>query len=195
MLFQILLFTFADKSFTKTFTAMTDFLELCKARYSVRSFSDRKVEPEKLEKILEAGRVAPTAVNFQPQVIYVLQSPDAVAKMTSVTPYMFHAPQALLVCYDEDICWKNRKHEEEGHSAGEMDATIVLTQMMLQAWELGIGSCWVCSFDFKATRQLFNLPPNIKPVALMPIGYAAPDGVASDRHPKRKPLEETVRYL
>ena len=96
---------------------MTDFLELCKARYSVRSFSDRKVEPEKLEKILEAGRVAPTAVNFQPQVIYVLQSPDAVAKMASVTPYMFHAPQALLVCYDEDICWKNRKHEEEGHSS------------------------------------------------------------------------------
>ena len=174
---------------------MTDFLELCKARYSVRSFSDRKVEPEKLEKILEAGRVAPTAVNFQPQVIYVLQSPDAVAKMASVTPYMFHAPQALLVCYDENICWKNHKHEEDGHSAGEMDATIVLTHMMLQAWELGIGSCWVCSFDFKATRQLFNLPPNIKPVALMPIGYAAPDGVASERHPKRKPLSETVHYL
>ena len=174
---------------------MTDFLELCKARYSVRSFSDRKVEPEKLEKILEAGRVAPTAVNFQPQVIYVLQSPDAVAKMASVTPYMFHAPQALLVCYDENICWKNHKHEVDGHSAGEMDATIVLTHMMLQAWELGIGSCWVCSFDFKKTRELFNLPPNIKPVALMPIGYAAPDGVASDRHPKRKPLSETVHYL
>lgn len=118
---------------------MKDFLELCKERYSVRSFTDKKVEPEKLEKILEAGRVASTAVNFQPQVIYVLQSPDAIAKISGVTPYMFGAPQALLVCYDEDICWKSHKHEEDGHSAGEMDATIVLTQMMLQAWELCIG--------------------------------------------------------
>lgn len=174
---------------------MTDFLKLCKERYSVRSFTDRKVEPEKLEKILEAGRVAPTAVNFQPQVIYVLQSPDAVSKMASVTPYMFGAPQALLVCYDENICWKNHKHEEDGHPAGEMDATIVLTQMMLQAWELGIGSCWVCSFDFKKTRELFNLPDNIKIAALMPIGYASAQGVPSDRHPKRKPIEETVHYL
>ena len=174
---------------------MKDFLELCKQRYSVRSFTDKKVEREKLEKILEAGRVAPTAVNFQPQVIYVLQSLYAVAKMARVTPYMFGAPQALLVCYDENICWKNHKHEEDGHSAGEMDATIVLTQMMLQAWELGIGSCWVCSFDFKKTRELFNLPENIKIAALMPIGYASAQGVPSDRHPKRKPLEETVHYL
>ena len=174
---------------------MTDFLTLCRERYSVRSFTDRKVEPEKLEKILEAGRVAPTAVNFQPQVIYVLQSPDSVSRMSGVTPYMFGAPQALLVCYDENICWKNRKHEVEGHPSGEMDATIVLTQMMLQAWELGVGSCWVCSFDFKRTRELFNLPENIRPVALLPIGYAAADGVASDRHGRRRPLEETVRYL
>ena len=77
---------------------MSEFLKLCKERYSVRSFTDRKVEPEKLNLILEAGRVAPTAVNFQPQVIYVIQSPEAVSKMASVTPYMFGAPQALLVC-------------------------------------------------------------------------------------------------
>ena len=86
---------------------MSDFLKLCKERYSVRSFTDRKVEPEKLNLSLEAGRVAPTTVNFQPQVIYVIQSPEAVSKMASVTPYMFGAPQALLVCWDENICWKN----------------------------------------------------------------------------------------
>ena len=108
---------------------------------------------------------------------------------------MFGAPQALLVCWDENICWKNHKHEEDGHSAGEMDASIVLTQMMLQAQELGIGSCWVCSFDFKKTRELFNIPDNIKIDALMPIGYASSQGVPSDRHEKRKPLDETVRYL
>lgn len=87
---------------------MTDFLSLAESRYSVRSFTDRKVEPEKLEKILQAGRVAPTAVNNQPQIIYVLQSPEALARMGQATKYLFGAPQALLVCYDENICWKNR---------------------------------------------------------------------------------------
>ena len=55
--------------------------------------------------------------------------------------------------------------------------------------------CWVCSFDFKKTRELFNLPDNIKIAALMPIGYASAQGVPSDRHQKRKPIEETVHYL
>lgn len=174
---------------------MTDFLSLAKSRYSTRSFTDRRVEPEKLEKILKAGQAAPTAVNFQPQVIYVVQSPEAIAKLNKVTSYMFGAPQALLVCYDENICWKNQKHEEKGHPSGEMDASIVLTHMMLQAEELGIGSCWVCSFDFGTTRKLFNLPENIRIAALMPIGYAAPDGLPSERHGKRRPLEETVHYL
>ncbi|MCQ2072197.1 MAG: nitroreductase family protein [Bacteroidaceae bacterium] len=174
---------------------MTDFLSLAESRYSVRSFTDRKVEPEKLEKILQAGRVAPTAVNNQPQVIYVLQSPEALARMGQATKYLFGAPQALLVCYDENICWKNRHHEDAGRPSGEVDASIVLTHMMLQAWELGIGSCWVGVFEFDQVRQLFDLPASIHPVALMPIGYAAQDGVASARHSQRKPLEETVRYL
>lgn len=174
---------------------MTDFLSLAAARYSVRSFSDRRIEPEKLEKILQAGRLAPTAVNNQPQVIYVLQSADAIGRMKTATKYLFGAPQALLVCYDENICWKNRHHEDAGRPSGEVDASIVLTHMMLQAWELGIGSCWVGVFEFNEVRSLFNLPDNIHPVALMPIGYADKKGVASERHSSRKPLSETVRYL
>ncbi|MBR4841975.1 MAG: nitroreductase family protein [Bacteroidaceae bacterium] len=174
---------------------MTDFLTLALSRYSTRSFTDRRVEPDKLEKILKAGQAAPTAVNYQPQLIYVIQSPEIIGKLKQVTPYIFGAPQVFLICYDENICWKNRKHEDSGHPSGEMDASIVLTHMMLQAQELGIGSCWVCSFEFAATRELLGLPSNIHPVALMPFGYAAPDGVPSERHTKRRPIEETVRFL
>lgn len=87
-----------------------DFLELAKERYSVRKFSDKKVEREKLDAILEAGRCAPTAVNYQPQRILVLESPEALEKLKGCTPYHFHAPLALLVCYDREASWK-RSHD------------------------------------------------------------------------------------
>lgn len=83
-----------------------DLLELLKKRYSVRKFDDRKVEKEKLDLILEAGRVAPTAVNFQPQRILVIESQEALENFKKCTPYHFNAPLALLICYDKSVSWK-----------------------------------------------------------------------------------------
>lgn len=174
---------------------MTDFLSLAESRYSVRSFTDRKVEPEKLEKILQAGRVAPTAVNNQPQVIYVLQSPEALAKMGQATKYLFGAPQALLVCYDENICWKNRHHEDAGRPSGEVDASIVLTHMMLQAWELGIGSCWIGAFQPSAVAEAFGIPANEHPVAILPLGYPADGCRPSDKHTSFRDAEDYIKIL
>ena len=77
-----------------------DLMELFKERHSVRKFSDKKVEKEKISAILEAGRVAPTAVNFQPQRIYVLESEDSLLKLKDCTKFHFDAPVAFLVCYD-----------------------------------------------------------------------------------------------
>lgn len=87
-----------------------DFFTLAKNRYSVRKFSERSVEPEKLEKVLEAARVAPTAHNYQPFRIYVLKSKDAIAKIRELTPCAFNAPIVLMVtiCRDEhgSMNWK-----------------------------------------------------------------------------------------
>lgn len=107
-----------------------DFLELAKERYSVRKFSDKKVEREKLDAILEAGRCAPTAVNYQPQRVLVLESPEALEKLKGCTPYHFHAPLALLVCYDREASWKR---SFDNCDMGAVDAAIVTTQMMLEA--------------------------------------------------------------
>ena len=169
-----------------------DFLGLALERYSVRSFSDKKVEQKELDMILRAGQVAPTAVNNQPQKIYVIQSEEALAKINAVSPCIYGAPQVFLVCYDSNISWKKPGDE---WPSGVMDASIVLTHMMLQAAELGIGTCWVCMFDIEKTKEAFNLPDNIEPVALMPFGYATEDAKPSPSHSEYRPIEETVNYL
>ena len=117
------------------------FQELARMRYSVRAYQDTPIEEEKLNQILEAGRIAPTACNNQPQKIYVARSEEARKKLASVSRCTFGAPVILVVCYDHDRNWKNRLMP--GYESGETDAAIVCTHMMLQAAELGIGSCWV----------------------------------------------------
>lgn len=164
------------------------FLELAKERHSVRGFSDKPVEQEKLDKIIEAGMVAPTAKNLQPVRIYVMKSADAMQKMNALTRCIFGAPMALLVCYNEEEAWHSPFNEE--YISGEMDASIILTHMMLEAWEQGIGSCWVGLFDHNEAAKVFELPPEIKPVAVMPLGYAA-DGVgAAPKHSEYRDKSE-----
>ena len=169
------------------------FYDLAKARYSVRKFSDKKIEQEKLDKILLAGRIAPTAKNNQPQRVYVLKSGEAMEKVNKLTRCVYGAPLVLLVCYDETEVWHNP--QREGYNTGEVDASIVCTHMMLEAWEQGIGSCWVGVFNDKEVSAAYNLPGHIKPVALMPLGYAAEDAEPAPRHDEIRDEKETVSYL
>jgi nitroreductase len=168
-----------------------EFLELAKKRYSVRSFSDKKVEKEKIDLILEAGRVAPTAVNYQPQRILVIDSEEDLAKLDLCTRYRFNQTLAILVCYDKNISWK-RKYDNE--DMGDIDASIVATHMMLQAENIGIGSTWVGNFDPEAVIQNFNIPENIVPVAILMMGYPSEDATPAHLHYKRLNLAETTFY-
>ena len=169
-----------------------DFLELAQKRYSVRNFSAASVEKEKLERILEAGRIAPTACNNQPQRVLVLQSPEAIEKLKKCTPCHFGATAALLICYDKNISWK-RPHDAKEH--GDIDAAIVCASMMLEAAELGLGTTWVCYFDPAAVVREFDLPENLIPSSILPLGYPAPDAAPAPLHTQRKPLAETVKFL
>lgn len=168
-----------------------DFLELAKERYSVRKFNDKKVESENVELILEAARFAPTACNFQPQRILVLDEEASLNKLKNCTPYHFDAPLAFLICYDNTVNWKRRYDNKD---AGDIDASIVTTHMMLEITNLGLGSTWVGSFDPKIVCQEFNLPDNFIPVALLPTGYPAVDAEPFPGHYKRLDKEQTVFY-
>lgn len=173
---------------------MGDFLELARARWSVRSFSSRPIEEEKLALILKAGQIAPTAVNYQPQKIYVLQSPDALSKIRAITKSTYNAPTVLLICYDVRLSCKSPF--VEGYDCGEMDASIVCTHMMLEAWDIGIGSCWVLLFNPAEVIRAFDLPPYIVPVCLLPIGYPAANAKPyAPWHDTFRPLKDTVEFV
>ena len=168
-----------------------NFYELARSRYSVRKFKADNIEEEKLNLILEAGRVAPTACNFQPQKIYVAKSNEAMEKFRQCTKCHFDAPLGFIVCYDESQSFVGK----DGRQFGVLDASIVTTYMMLKATELGLGTTWVGLFDAKLAQQLFNLPQNVVPLAFLPTGYAKDGCEPNPRHFDNKPLDETTKWL
>ena len=168
-----------------------DFLKLAEERYSVRSFTDKAVTQEDLDKILKAGHVAPTACNIQPQRILVINSEEAITKLKGCTKCHFNAPTALLVCYSKEACWKRRY---DGANSGEIDASIVTTHMMLEAASIGVGTTWVMHFDPFAMQENFNIPENIKPMALLVMGYPANESEPIELHSKYRPIDEVVFY-
>lgn len=168
-----------------------DFLKLAAERYSVRKFTDKHLEQEVVDRILSAGHLAPTGCNCQPQRILVLNSDEALDRLKACTKCHFNAPTAMLVCYNKDECW-TRKYD--GKTSGVADACIVATHMMLAAFEMGVGSTWVMHFDPEAMRKEFEIPENIEPVALLVMGYPAPDAEPMELHSQTRPIEEVVCY-
>ena len=166
-----------------------EFLELTKARYSCIKFLKKEVEIEKIKKILEAGKLAPTACNFQPQRILVITDSEKIEALKEATKFTFDAPVILLVCYDKNESWKRK---QDGQDEGIIDASIVSTHMMLQITELGLGSTWVGSFNPSKAREILKVPENFKIVNLLPLGYPAEDALPSIKHEERKELQETV---
>ena len=170
------------------------FLDLSKQRYSCRAFSSREVEQEKIDDILEVVRNAPTARNLQAQYIYVIKSQEGLAKAKLATPCTYNSPLVFLVCIDMDKVWHSTS--EVGVDTADIDGSIVTTQMALEAFELGLGSCIVRMFDSKKVQEIFNLPSNIKPILFLPVGYPAlKGGEASPRHRDRKKVEEFYKVI
>lgn len=170
-----------------------DFMDLAQARFSVREYSDRPVEKEKLERILEAGRMAPTAKNQQPQKIYVLQSEDALKKLSTLTHCAYGAKTVLLFTYNQEQDWKNPL--EDGVHSGVEDVSIVATYVMLQAIELGVYTTWCNYFSNSELEKAFQLPENEKSVLIMPIGYKADNAEPAPAHTASKEFDEIVCYL
>ncbi len=169
------------------------FLELAKERYSVRNFKDTPIEDDKMVAILEAGKVAPTACNNQPQKIYVVRNEENRAKLAQVCKCTFGAPVIMVVCYDKTRDWKNKRMP--GYSSGETDAAIVCTHMMLEAWELGIGSCWVGMFNSDEVIEALGLPENVCVSALLPMGYPAEGTVPLNLHYIYREDSDLVTYM
>ncbi len=165
-----------------------DFLDLTKQRFSCRGFSDKKVENEKIRKILEAANNAPTARNFQPQKILVLTEEEQLNKLSNCTQYGWNAPVIMIIFYDKEISYKRDKYDNK--EFGDIDASIVTTHMMLEAQNIGLGTTWVGSFDPQKIIETYNVPNNLVPVAILPIGYPSEEIKPSQLHFERKGMSE-----
>ncbi len=167
------------------------FSDIAKKRYSVRNYQEKKVDRETLDIILEAGRVAPTAANMQPQRILVVESADGLAKLSKAAR-TYNAPVALIICADKDNVWVR---PQDGKKTTDIDASIITDHMMLQATELGLGTLWMTWFDPAIVKKEFDLPSNYDPVNILLIGYAGGNLQSPDRHSQaRKPIGETVFF-
>ena len=167
-----------------------DFETVIRKRTATRKFKDQKVELEKINKILEAGRLAPTAKNLQPQKVYVATSLEALKKIDQVSPCRYGAPAVLIVCSDKNIAWN-----KDDYSTYEMDACIVATHMMLEATNVGVDNIWIEMFDKQELKKQFDLGDNIEPICLIPLGYKADDYQGNPLHDQRKDLKDMVEFV
>lgn len=169
-----------------------EFAEVIAKRYSCKRFDGtRQVAPEALERILEAGRLAPTAKNLQEQHVYVLQSPESLAIVDELTPCRYGAPTVLAVAFDATNVYT---YPGDARDSGIEDAAIVATHMVLAATDAGVDSCWLNRFDPDLAKERLSLPESEELLMLLDLGYAAEGTVPLPNHGSRKPLSETVTY-
>lgn len=166
-----------------------EFEDVIRKRTSVRKFSDKELEREKLDKILEAGRLAPTAKNNQPFKIYVVKGEEGLAKIDKASRCRYGAKMVLIVCGN-----KEEAYHKNDYSTYEMDSCIVATHMMLEATNIGVDNIWIESFDESVLREEFAIPSDFIPVCLLPLGYKAEDCPVNPFHEQRKKIEDIVEY-
>lgn len=153
-----------------------------RTRREIRDYLDKPIPDESLAKILEAGRLAPSSKNSQPWHFIVIKNKETLTKISKLTPTGEHiakAPLAIAVLMD---CAK----------LPEIDGTRTMQNMVLAAWDLGIGACWVTNFYEDGVKSLLEAPQRMKLITVMPFGY--PTELRTNRKKIRKPIEEIVHH-
>ncbi len=175
------------KSYTKN-----DFLKLAESRFSIRQFLNKPVEQEKIDALLRVAQVSPTAENKQPQKIYIITKEEDRKKLKTVSKYTFNAPMYFIVCCDKNKAWKQKN---EDYISTEIDGSIVTTHIILEAFDLGLGSVVVRNFETENLKKLFNIPENMVPISLLPIGYPKEGVKPSKLHFTKNDIKDMVEYL
>ncbi len=164
------------------------FIEIARKRYSARAYKSIPVEDEKLQKVLEAARLAPTACNLQPFRLIVIHTKGRGEELRRIygARWFVQAPIVICICGIPSQSWVRR----DGKNYCDVDVTIAMDHLILAAADLGLGTCWVGAFNPEEARSILGLPDDVEPIAFTPLGY--PD----DRpgYKRRKSMDELVRY-
>jgi nitroreductase len=166
-----------------------EYSELIAARYSVRAYRPDLVEDDKLQAVLEAARLAPTAANRQPFQLVVMHTEGRKEEIERIyrKDWFVQAPIVIGVCALSSLAWVR---ESDRFNARMIDAAIVADHLILEAANQGLGTCWIAAFNVEAAREVMGLPEEAEPVVFTPLGYPADQPGLK----KRKPLNELVRY-
>jgi nitroreductase len=166
-----------------------DIYEVIKKRRSIRSYKSTPVEEEKLHRILEAARLAPSAANRQPVYFVVVKEKKIKQqlKRTYSEEWFYTAPLIICICSVPEKAWKR----SDGKNYADVDATIAMDHLILAATAEGLGTCWIAAFKPPVLKTILNLPPGIEPVAISPIGYP----LNTPEPTYRKPLEEISKII
>ena len=167
-----------------------EFTKVITERETVRSFDGRKPSEEQLMKILEAGRIAPTAGNLQPQRVYVLESKEALRRMDRVHPNRYNASLVLLVCADlsVELYYKDM-------NLYQVDGSIAATHMLLAAYDAGVDSAWLGIYDVEQVQEVFDLPEYIVPVCFIDLGFRSKFYMGNPSHKDKYPMENMVTRI
>jgi len=171
-----------------------DFLEIAKKRFSCRSYSNKPVEKEKIMQIMEAARIAPSANNQQPWFFYVVSDDKDMLAKTHETyhrEWFNDAPVVILACAYTKQAWTR----SDGKNHSDIDVSIAIDHITLEATSLGLTTCWICNFYVDKVQELFNLPENLEPIALIPVAYCNNEPNTSRFDKTRKSLNEIVKFL
>ncbi len=170
---------------------MTSFLDLAKERYSSRNYFPIPVEEEKLLYVLEAGRIAPSAANFQPWHFVVIQNTEMLEKIYPVynRDWVKQAPVLIVICGDHTTSWK--RADRKDHC--DIDIAIATDHMTLAATEQGLSTCWICNFDAALCSNILELPNHIEPIVILSLGYPTKSDDNS-RHSRRKQLSDIIHW-
>lgn len=171
-----------------------DFYQLIEERESVRSYDSKKSLPkEVLERILNAGRIAPSASNKQPWTFVVVSSEEMLKKVRPCyqREWFQNAPHILVIVGDKSKAWVRKK---DGLNSIETDLTIAMDHMILAAENESVGACWILDYDYEILSKAIGLKENEIIFSITPLGYPE-TGYEKRRNKIRKPLDEMVRYI
>jgi nitroreductase len=165
-----------------------EFSELISMRYSVRGYKSDPVEDDKLQQVLEAARLAPTANNRQPFRLIVIRTAGREAELKRIyqQEWFTQAPLVICACAIPKLSWVRM----DGKPYTDVDVAIAMDHLILAATALGLGTCWIANFDPDAAREVLDLPDGVEPVVFTALGYPAVQPGPKDR----KSLSEMVFY-
>lgn len=167
-----------------------DFQELIRIRRSVRRYKPDQPADDLLARVLSAAVVSPSAANLQPWTFIIVSDPETRARLKEVysRDWFWQAPVLVVGCVETARAW----HRKDGYCSAEVDLAIAMDHLVLAATEEGLGTCWVCAFDEEKTKAILGIPPEVRVIAMTPLGY--PDGTADEpRALIRKPASELIR--